>query len=312
MAALSGFEIAAIVVVVFLAVVVIGLLLYLLRRLRNRRDKLLSELDNRPELTQDRAFNRLAMARREASLLADQGVDVARAQELIAESQGAFDNRHYDRAYETAQSAHEALVTARQRGSRTTGTPLPSASPTVGRGTTGAPVAAAATVPAPPPPETPARPVIAKNQAESQFQIRLLTEELGALPPRRSKDPSRIQAAEFARMASEAFAKGDYTEAFRLALKGRRALGGSVESLPLTGSGEAPTADGEAAKPDLAETARTVAGGERCPDCGYPMLAGDSFCRGCGKPKGTMTCPSCGAPRGADDPFCGRCGTRFL
>jgi hypothetical protein len=286
-----------------------------LRRLRARRTKLLNELDNRPDLTQDRAFNRLAMARREAHVLADQGVDVTRAQELIAEGQGAFDNRHYDRAYEAAQSAHEALVNARQKGSRTTGMPLPSVSPTVGRGTAVAPATPAATVSTPPSAETPARPTIAKNQAESQFQIRLLTEELAALPPRRGKDPSRIRAAEFARQASEAFTKADYTDAFRLALKGRRALGGPVESLPLTGGGAAadaaPTAIGETAKPDIAQTAETMAGGERCPECGYPTLAGDAFCRGCGRPTGTMTCPSCGAPCGADEPFCGRCGSRF-
>jgi len=312
MAGLSGFEISILVVVVFLAIVVVALLLYLLRRLRSRRTKLLNELDNRPQLTQDRAFNRLAMARREAHVLADQGVDVTRAQELIAESQGAFDNRHYDRAYEAAQSAHEALVNARLKGRLTTGAPLPSSPPTVGRG---APASAPSPVPTPPPAETPARPTIAKNQAESQFQIRLLDEELGALPARRAKDPGRLQAAEYARLASEAFAKGDYTEAFRLALKGRRALGGPVESLPLTGggaeAGATASGNGGVARADIAETAATVAGGERCPECGYPTLAGDSFCRGCGRPKGPVTCPSCGAPRGADESFCGRCGTRF-
>ena len=318
MVALTGFEITVVVFVVFLAIVVAALLLYLLRRLKDRKTKLLNELDQRPGLSRDRAFNRLAMARREAQMLSDQGVDVARAQELIAEGQGAFDTRRFDRAYEAAQSAHEALVTARQRGSRTTGTPLPSTtpSPSPGRAATGpTPAIAPSEVTAPVASELPPRPTIAKNQAESQFQIRLLSEEIDSLPARRAKDPSVVQASEFRRQASEATAKGDYTEAFRLALRGRRALGSTLETLPLTGggtgSGSAEPGNGGGAKGDLAEAAETVAGGERCPECGYPSLAGDAFCRGCGRPKATLTCSTCGAPRGASEPFCGQCGSRF-
>lgn len=313
MTALSGFEITLLVFVIFLAIVVAALLLYLLRRLKNRRAKLLSELDQHPELIQDRAFNRLAMARREARLMSDRGVDVSRAEELIAESQGAFDTRHFERAYESAQSAHEALVTALQRGSRTTGAPLPStptastaSHPPMGPTPTAAPSAA---------PGLPPRPAIPKNQAESQFQIHLLTEELAGLPARRAKDPSGVQAAQLLRQASQAVAQGDYTEAFRLALRGRRAIGSTLETLPLTGggatTGSAGPPNGGGTKDDITETAETVAGGERCPECGYPTLAGDAFCRGCGRPKSAMTCPSCGAPRGASEPFCGQCGNRF-
>jgi len=315
MAGLSGFEITILVFVIFLAVVVAALLLYLLRRLKTRRTKLLSELDQRPELIPDRAFNRLAMARREARLMSDQGVDISRAEELIAEGQGAFDNRRFDRAYEAAQSAHEALVSALRSGSRTTGAPLPSTTPAMSSafsppGPAPAPGPAAAAVS-----ELPARPTIPKNQAESQFQIRLLTDELAGLTARRAKDPGAVQAAELRRQASDSFAKGDYTEAFRLALRGRRALGVTLETLPLTGggtgSGSADSGNGAGMKGDLAAAAESVAGGERCPECGYPTLAGDAFCRGCGQPKATLTCPSCGAPRGAGEPFCGQCGNRF-
>ncbi|HYB79699.1 MAG TPA: hypothetical protein VEG66_08095 [Thermoplasmata archaeon] len=75
---------------------------------------------DRPELRYDRAFNRIAMARREAELLASSGVDVSSANNLIAAAQGALDTHDLDRAYESAQSAHEALVAARRSG------PLPS------------------------------------------------------------------------------------------------------------------------------------------------------------------------------------------
>ena len=67
-----------------------------------------------PTIRQDRAFNRIAMARREAELLTSSGVDVASAQDLIAQAQGAFDHQDFDRAYVSAQSAHELLVAARR------------------------------------------------------------------------------------------------------------------------------------------------------------------------------------------------------
>ncbi|HTT45260.1 MAG TPA: zinc ribbon domain-containing protein [Thermoplasmata archaeon] len=317
MVALNGFEIYSIAFVVVAAVVVVGLLLYLLRRLKNRRAKLLDDLDHRPQLSQDRAFNRLAMARRESDVLFGQGVDVRHANELIAQSQGAFDTRQFDRSYELAQSAHEALVNARRQGALTTSPPLTSSSgvrPAPGP-LPATPVAGVAAAPALAAEPQPSRPTIPKNRAESQFQIRLLSDELEALPSRRAKDPNVVQANALKSQASQSFEKGEYTEAFRLALRGRRALGGNLEALPPTGSSVARPAagagNGAAAPSDLTRTVETVAGGERCSECGYPMLPGDAFCRGCGRPRGTMTCPTCGAPRGEQEPFCGRCGTRF-
>jgi len=318
MTELSSFEISLILIIIVLAVIVAGLLLYLLRRLKSRRAKLLSELEDRPELNQDRAFNRLAMARREAEILSGQGVDVQRAQALIAESQGAFDLHHYEAAYKSAQSAHEALVNARRQSARSTGSPLPTSgggsSPTTSATLSSAPPARIGGAGPSPAAEPSPRPTIPKYRAESQFQIRLLTDELQGLPARRAKDPTGVQAASFRRQASEAFDRNDYVEAFRLALRGRRALGGTLESLPATGPGVAPApaaGNGSGRPSDIATAAENVASGERCPDCGYPTLPGDAFCRGCGRPKAALTCPSCGAPRGAQEPYCGRCGARF-
>ncbi len=308
-------EIELIVFIVVLAAILAGVFLYLQRRLRQRRSTLLSELNDRPVLNQDRAFNRIAMARREAGILVGQGVDVHRAQELIAEAQGAFDTRQYDRAYQVAQSAHEALVNARQQGARTTGAPLSSVgsgaalpSKTGGAAPPAAAVSASASA-------TPDRPAIPKNRAESQFQLRLLGEELETLPTDRAREAEATEATELKNQASAAFDQGDYTTAFRLALRGRRTLGGSLETLPPPGSATAGnsrrTANGGATVSDPTRAAEAAAGGERCPDCGYPTLSGDAFCRGCGRPRVPLTCPACGAPRGAEEPFCGRCGTRF-
>jgi hypothetical protein len=309
---LTNLEILALVFVVVLSVLVAGLLLYLIRRLRQRRAKILGDLD-RPELNQDRAFNRIAMARREATILAGQGADVHRAQALIAEAQGAFDTRQYDQAYRVAQSAHEALVNARQQGAMVAGGPLPSESSGVGT------AAGAVTLPATAGPAgtspSPAPPAIPKNRAESQFQMRLLGDELSALQGARSRDPAVAGAKALQRQAQAAFDKGDYTESFRLALRGRRTLGGTVESLPAVPSASAGFAgtppNGSAPVSDVTRTAESVAGSERCPDCGYPAIPGDAFCRGCGRPRTPPTCASCGAPRVGGEAFCGRCGARF-
>jgi hypothetical protein len=314
MSSLTSTEIIVLVVAVVLAVIVIGVLYLTIRRLRARKQKLLGELSGGPELVHDRAFNRIAMARREAEVLAAQGADVHRAQELIAEAQGAFDTHRYDHAYTSAQSAHEALVIARRQGSRTSAPPT--ASPAPEPVLRPEPVAPPVIGGAPLPSRGPARPTMAKNRAESQFQIHILGEELEALPPRRARDPSALDAADLRRRASQAFDSGDFTEAFRLALRGRRALGASLETLPPPGPAAAQSTGAEpdgssTAPPDIAQTAETVAGGERCPDCGYPALAGDAFCRGCGRPHAPATCPTCGAPRAGDEPFCGRCGSRF-
>jgi double zinc ribbon protein len=312
-ASLTSTEVILIAFIIVLAVVSAGVLLLLIRRLRSRKAKLLSELDDRPELSQDRAFNRLAMARREAGILARQGVDVHRAQELIAESQGAFDTHQFDQSYRIAQSAHEALVNARQKGAMSTGTPLPSKG-TVTANPPGNPreTGTVAATPVSPPPATPALP---KNRAESHFQMRILSDELEALGGRRARDPAVEGAKALRDQAQAAFDKGDFTDAFRLALRGRRTLGGTVEGLaavaPATGGGGPGVSGKGPATADPTQTAEAVAGGERCPDCGYPALAGDGFCRGCGRPRTTITCASCGAPRIGDEAFCGRCGARF-
>ncbi|MGA8604560.1 MAG: zinc ribbon domain-containing protein [Thermoplasmata archaeon] len=313
MSSLTSTEIIALVFVVVLAVIVVGLFVYLIRRLRSRRAKLLSDLEDRPQLNQDRAFNRLSMARREAGILAAQGVDVHRAQELIAESQGAFDTRQYDRSYRVAQSAHEALVNARQHGTMTPGAPLPSKGPAASAPPDTSRLPSGATSTSEPPPS--ATPPIPKNRAESQFQMRLLSDELSALGGARARDPAVAGANALRAQAQSAFDRGDYTEAFRVALRGRRTLGGSVESLPAVTGGTSSAArappNGNATTLDAARTAESVAGSERCPDCGYPALSGDSFCRGCGRPRAPLTCPSCGAARVGGEAFCGRCGARF-
>jgi ribosomal protein L32 len=109
--------------------------------------------------------------------------------------------------------------------------------------------------------------------------------------------------------AQTAYAVGRYTEAFSLALKGRRGLGGNVGAVGPTPGVKPSSLEPEA--PDLDRAVESAAGATRCPQCGHPTTADDAFCRGCGTSRAPTACPQCGAPRLPADTFCGRCGARF-
>jgi hypothetical protein len=299
---LTSEEILAIVVITVVCIAMVGVGLLLIRRLRQRRDQIRGELSGRPEAVSDRAFNRIAMARREADVLSGQGTNVPRARELVGEAQAAFDGRQFDRAYALAQSAHETLVAARQRPptARPPGAP---AGPAIDPGFV-APVAAGPTPIVPPAPKIPA------HRAEAQFQLRLLEEELARPTPKRPSDAT-ARAQAFYGQAQQAFDRADYAESFRLGLKARRAAGGALETLappPMAGS-----RGGVAGVPpdDPAQAAEALASLDRCPSCGHPTRPEDAFCRGCGASRKAPACPKCGAPRLPNDTFCGRCGASF-
>jgi len=309
---LTPIEIFAIVLVVILCAVMAGVGLLLLQGLRRRRDQLRGELSGKPEAIGDRAFNRIAMARREADLLASQGAEVPRARELIGEAQAAFDGRQFDRAYEIAQSAHETLVAARQRPPSASRPIAPAAS---GETREAPPAPGSAT--APPEAAAPPAPKLPAHRAESQFQLRLLEEDLARAQSDRANDGRTLRAKALSVQAQQAFDRSDYAEAFRLALKGRREAGGAVETLappptrPKGAGGPGPAAGAPEGASDAALAAAAVASADRCPDCGHPMTAGDAFCRGCGTPRKGATCAQCGAERTPADTFCGRCGASF-
>jgi hypothetical protein len=292
-----------------LLVVVVFVSFTLLQRFRQRRLQELRGDSAGPQASRDRAYNRLVLARREADLWAAQGGDVEQARQLIDLSKRSLDAGGADRAYELAQAAHETLVRARREPAprrpaaskpETSPSPLPGGSPASGGS---APLDAKEAAPAP---------SVPKNRAEAQFQLRLFEEEL-AVALKDAKRRAKVKGArELYVQAHAAFAGGDYSQAFRLALRGRRQIGGHVETLgpppatPVPGGavGLPPTAD-------AAESAEQVAALERCPLCGHPTVAGDTFCRGCGAARTPASCAHCGAPRSTTDTFCGRCGERY-
>lgn len=296
---------------VVLTVVFVAVLLLAIQRLRRRKAQLLRDLKNSPRLNADRAYNRLAMARREADILANQGNDVRPARALIAQSQSAFDLGQTERSYELAQSAHESLVSARQGlalpsspapeplSPRTSSRPLPAASAVA----PGAPASEPSTPPVPPATGLP------RNRVESQFEMRLLESDLASAQRNRPSEPATRAAIDFQKRAQASFAAGQYTEAFGFALKGRRGLGGNVEAVAPGPNPRAPEAATGPLDPRVA--AERAASSSRCPNCGYPTTPDDVFCRGCGTPRAPAACPRCGTPRTPADTFCGRCGERF-
>ena len=298
MATLAAYELLAVGVVLVALVMLLGF--YFLHGLRMRRIKAMRGDASSPQTAADRAYNRLALARREADLLESQGGEVDRARELISLANRQLDARAYDRAYDLAQAAHETLVKDRRgplRSLRGASGPAAGLPPTSLASTT----TAGATAPAPA--------AVPKNRAEAQFQLRLFEEEL-AKASKAGTAPD--EAKDLFVQAHAAYDRADYAEAFRLSLRGRRRVGGSVEAL---GSSPRASLSVEAASTgtavDPAVAAEEVAGQDRCASCGHPIVPGDAFCRGCGAARLPSTCPSCGAPRTPSDAFCGRCGERY-
>lgn len=281
----------------FLAVI------YLLRRMRLRRVSR-GESPPTPALASDRAYNRLAIARREASVLEGQGVDVARARELIGLADRSFQSREFDRAFELAQSAHEALVQIRRQQGGTARVPARSPPPEPLPASVASPPAARAAAAAPPAPVQ-----LPKNKLESQFQLHLFEKEAASRPAGASLDAARALYEQ----AAQAFGREEFTEALRLALRARRQLGGAVEALGPSGPAPSPRpAVGDGARGSEAiGAAEKAAASARCARCGHPLVAGDAFCRGCGSPQADLKCPNCGAVRTPADAFCGKCGTRY-
>lgn len=294
--------------VVIVAIVALGFFEYL-HRYRLRRLKEMRDGEGAPRLASDRAYNRLALARREADVLAHQGGDVGRARQLIDLADRSLAAHDFDRAFQLAQSAHETLVQARRTPLRS---PAPlSNGPGASSPATGA-TSAASGGSLPPASAAGGPDPAAKNRTEAQFQLHLFQGELASATGSGATEREVGEARTLLVQAQSAFDRADYGEAFRLSLRGRRKVGAHVETVGAPAAGGRTLAAGPASPAgDPAEAAAAVAAQERCPACGHPTVAGDTFCRGCGAARTPTACPKCGADRTPIDTFCGRCGERY-
>ncbi len=296
-----------IVLIAVLVVVCVAVGLLAFQVLKRRRDKLRSEIDASRASVEERAFNRIHIGRSAADHLERSGSDVAGPRRLLARAQKEFDAGHHDDALALASSAHAALLTqakapspaapaSAEEGSDDTATPPADSSPPPSHDMPMSPPLATGSSPQV---SDPPKNRLPKNKAESHFQLRLLDEEIaGGGPP--GTAPATLEGVRgIASEARVSYDHGDFTEALRLGLKGRRTLGARLETLPAPSS--TPSTEGPAV---LAGTA-----GEVCRQCGQPMRSRDKFCRGCGAAAGAGRCARCGEALEGSDQFCGRCGT---
>jgi len=303
-----------------LGVVLVGAVgYYLVSRIRRRGAQLKRELAESPAFADDRAYNQIRLARAELDVLRREGQSVPKAEELLDEADRLLTKHENIDAVQRAMSAHRLLVAARHRAS---GSGPHDASPPTTRGAlsggwtappaepdpfpTGTPTRAGR------PGELPANPAVPpKNRMEAHFQMTLLVEELSKAAPGSGASASQAEAEGLRADAQAAYGRGDYTEALRLALKGRRRLGARLETLPLGKTSVPPAADaieGSGGEPEPSPPAGGT-GTSPCARCGRPVRSDDRFCRSCGAPMTSTKCPRCQGDVTAQDTFCGRCGS---
>jgi hypothetical protein len=289
-----------IIVGVILGAVLLLFVVFVIRRMRERRRRLAEDLAADKGVLRDRAFNAMRLASAEAAVLERDRIDTSAARALIAQGEAAIRAGDDYRALTIGRNVQDTLVRLRHEGKPTLLTlpvdpePLPTA-----------PEGAEEADPLP-------RLAATQNPAAARFQIRLLTEEIAQVEQKEPAKPGLAEALRFQSDALDALERNEVTAALGLALKGRRAIGARVESLPPTAplSPPAPPSTpivGRPATAPVATTARPRAS-VPCPTCGRASKASDLFCRYCGAPVGTARCPRCQAPLEPEDRFCARCG----
>ncbi len=313
-------------------VLVVLVALYAFHRYMTRRGPELAAREAKSVL-KDRAFNQIRIGQAAAERLAQTGVDVSAAQELLVRAEAVRAGGNFEMSIDLSKRAQELLAKARTGAPALTApgpepphTPLEGAARTADpRSARSTPVsgagAAARFVAAGEAegPETVAAATMAqnrppKNKLEARFQLSLAQDELAKAQATTPPPKGVGEAVGLLTDAQAAYDRQDFTEALRMALKSRRTIGARVETLPVTAVAAArplPADAGAAtATPDASGTTRdTPTFNQRCQKCGRIASAADQFCRECGTPISPAHCHRCGAPLLAGDRFCGNCGT---
>jgi hypothetical protein len=290
--------------------------IYFIVQMRRRRAQLANEPMPSREQLDDRAFNQIHIARASAERLHRSGVDVDSVLTLLDNAEKARARGDPDTATALARSAQETLVRLRSnpptRVPAPQEAPLSSAAAMAPNASDGAWIDARASSPAPLPVRDPSgssdAPVgrLPKNKAESRFQLNLLEEDVRRSEGSAPKAAETIEGRTLLHDGRSAFDRGDYTEALRLGLRGRRRVGARLETLAPSRSTQPEPPDEEAAPAPIATP--TDGGPGTCANCGAPMKGADAFCRACGASRSSTRCGQCGQALAADDRFCGACG----
>jgi Double zinc ribbon len=293
--------------------------IYFIFQLRKRRAQLANEPMPSREQLDDRAYNQIHIARAAAERLERSGVDVENVATLLDNAEKARARGDPDTATALARSAQETLV--RLRSAPPSRVPFASAAPSTVQGaigglppaaTDGAWLDGASSHPAPVavsevaagPDATVGR--LPKNKAESRFQLNLLEEDVRRAQSAAPAAAETVEGGTLLHDGRAAFDRGDYTEALRLGLRGRRRVGGRLETLAPSRATQAEPSDDESTPAPV--PLPTDGGPSTCANCGAPMKGTDGFCRACGASRGSARCGQCGEALAADDRFCGACG----
>jgi double zinc ribbon protein len=293
---------------------VLFVFLYFIVQLRRRRAQLASEPIPTREQLDDRAYNQIHIARASAERLQRSGVDVSQVLALLDNAERARARGDPDTATALARSGQETLLRLRSApprgvpasaGTAATGAsaPAPAGDGAWIDGRTGA---AAPPTALPDPPTSGSAARLPKNKAESRFQLSLLDEDVKRAEASDPKGAGTTEGRTLLRDGQSAFERGDYTEALRLGLRGRRRVGARLETLAPTRSTQ-PEPDDDSEAPGPAPEP-DQAGPATCANCGAPMKGADGFCRACGSPRSSARCGQCGEALAPDDRFCGACG----
>lgn len=331
-----------------LAIICLALFaIWILRAMGLRRKRFLKEMRGATaESPGDAAHNQILTTRAILDRLESQGNNVAAPRALLEEAQEKFDAGRYAPALQLARQARSMLNTQATTGGSPSssrvrvpvGTPrkaqkeemlyrdIAQGNRRSPRGGTESPASRSmddSEIPEPDPsasgPTIPElRKTVPKNQLESRFEINLLVESLEGRPESAFPEARKLLTA-----ARRSFERADYSEALRLALRGRKALGTGTEEtitlspgtlvenppetpLPSAARSSAPSAAGDVVpEPDTGGTRSTTV---RCSRCDQENPASNKFCRGCGKPLAEPVCPRCQKPILSEDAFCGVCG----
>jgi len=318
------------IVIVGIFAVLVGV--YALYRYLRRRGPELAAREGKNVLD-DRAFNQIRIGQAAADRLAQTGVDVSSAKELLRRAEAARAGRNYDMSIDLARKAADALVAARSGGNTVLGSgaarppssasaassPSPAMRPGPSPSYTAPPTvpfiaAGADSIPEPGSVPEPVSNRPPKNKMEAHFQLSVVQDELDQARPTKSRTKGFRDAERLRTEGQAAYDKQDFTEALRLALKSRRTLGTRIEAFPVStvpASSPSP-GDTEAAAAAAARASGLLSDeptfGQKCPKCGRIAAATDQFCRACGGPIAPAICSNCGAPLLAGDRFCGKCG----
>jgi hypothetical protein len=140
-----------------------------------------------------------------------------------------------------------------------------------------------------------------KNYLESKFMICSVKDQVEE-STRAGADVSTAQDS--LRMAEDAFAREDYTEALKGALRARKCLeGGEVQAKEKTVVKELPSMETVPAAVVL------KANLSKCEKCSYELNPDDMFCPRCGaRIERDIRCPRCSNKVKVDDAYCRKCG----